>query len=173
MTKGEIKRQDNMKKYYLNIIEQLQGLEVEAELIDESEKDKVSNWLNSVLKIKQQNKKIANELMIQNKDLFRTWLYAGIFGKDNYSQGFLDFMADCTEYDKIYVISATDFHKAEIKIKINNALKFCENVIYNHNSSEYRLKILELSGYFFWNVKKKRTLYYELDMGTQTWYFKA
>lgn len=58
MTKGEIKRQDNMKKYYLNIIQQLQSLEVEAELINESEKDKVSNWLNSVLEIKQQNKKL-------------------------------------------------------------------------------------------------------------------
>lgn len=160
-----------MEKYDLDIMQRLKDYGVEAEPISENEKSKIKVWLDSVMKYKKQNAKIVKETVIRNNDPFRSWLYAGVFGKAVYSQGLSDFKTDCAEYDKIYIISATDFHQAEIRIKIANALKFCENIIYFHDSSEYRLKVPELSGCFFWNAKKERTLYYELDMGTQTWYF--
>ena len=59
------------------------------------------------------------------------------------------------------------------KIEIKNAQKFCQNVIDNTRRKwcESRIKVRELSGYFFWNAKKNKVLYYEVDMGTQTWYF--
>jgi len=81
----------------------------------------------------------------------------------------------CAEHDTLYVIGGLTVKDAHIKIEIKNAQKFCQNVIDNTRRTwhigEGRMKVGGLSGYFFWNAKKNKVMYYEVDMGTQVWYF--
>ena len=87
----------------------------------------------------------------------------------------IDFAEDCDEHDTLYVIGGLTVKDAHIKIEIKNAQKFCQNVIDNTRRTwhigEGRMKVGGLSGYFFWNAKKSKVMYYEVDMGTQVWYF--
>lgn len=179
MTKGELKRQQKWAEYYQNMLRQLTECGLEVKLIendDEKYNSKIGQW-RSIIECyqKKYGAKIDNVKQL-GSDILRSWMYAGVFGDSRYAQGLVDFMNDCSEYDTLYVISATTIENARIKIEIKNALQFCQKVIHKTTLTtgqpgEYRLKVKELSGYFLWNIKKNKVLYYEVDMGTQTWYF--
>lgn len=179
MTKGELKRQQKMAEYYQNILRQLTECGLEVKLIerdDDKYNSKIGKWQDIIKSYKKRYGTNIDKVKQLGSDVLRSWMYADVFGNSRYAQGLVDFMKDCSEYDTLYVISATTIENARIKIEIRNALKFCQNVIHRITLStgqpgEYRFKIRELSGYFFWNAKKNKVLYYEVDMGTQTWYF--
>lgn len=179
MTKGEMKRQQNWAEYNQNIIRQLTECGLEVKLIDaddEKYSSKIVQWRTILQAYCQRYGAKISEVKQLGDDVLRSWMYAGVFGKSRYTQGLLDFMNDCSEYDTLYLISGITLENARILIEIKNALKFCQTVIHNKISckgdkGEYRLKLNELSGCFLWNAKKNKVLYYEVDMGTQTWYF--
>ncbi len=179
MTKGELKRQQKMAEYYQNILRQIAECGLDVKLIEKDDERynlKICQWKDIIKSYKNQFGANIDKVKQLGNDVLRSWMYAGVFGNSRYAQGLLDFMNDCSEYDTLYVISATTIENARIKIEIKNALQFCQNVIHRRTLStgqagEYRLKIRELSGYFLWNAKKNKVLYYEVDMGTQTWYF--
>lgn len=179
MTKGELKRCQKWAEYYQNLIRHLTECGLEVKLIDDDEEkylSKINQWRAIMQSYSSSYGAKLYEVKQLGNDVLRSWIYAGVFGKSRYSQGLLDFMKDCSEYDTLYLISGITLENAKIKIEIKNALKFCQTVIYNKISytgdkGEYRLKINELSGCFLWNINKNKVLYYEVDMGTQTWYF--
>ena len=179
LTKGEIKRRQKYAEWYANIIKDLSDCGVEARLIEKDDPKylkKIEQW-RYIMRIYQQ--RFGSKINIIHRlgnDELRSWAYSDVFGKSRYGQGLLDFANDCEEYDTLYVIIGLTVKDAYIKIEIKNAKKFCQNIIHQKTLStgqqgEYRLKIRELSGYFLWNAKKNKVLYYEVDMGTQTWYF--
>lgn len=179
LTKGEIKRRQKWDKYNQNIIEQFAEYGLEARLIDKDDQKhltKIEKWRYIMRVYQQRYGQKINNIRTLNNDMLRSWMYAGVFGESRYGQGLLDFTNDCEEYDTLYVISGLTVKDAYIKIEIKNAEKFCRTIIYQKTLStgrqgEHRLKIDELSGYFLYNAKKNKVLYYEVDMGTQTWYF--
>ncbi len=178
LTKGEIKRNHKYAERYANIIKELSDCGAEARLIEKDEPKylkKIEQWRNIMRAYRQKFGAEIKELRMLGNDELRSWAYAGVFGESRYGQGLNDFMNDCDEYDTLYVIGGLTVKDAHIKIEIKNALKFCQNVIYNTCRTmpigESRMKVRELSGYFFWNAKKNKVMYYEVDMGTQVWYF--
>lgn len=179
MTKGELKRQQKWAEYNQNILRQLTECGLEVKLIDAKDEkylSKIIQWRTILQLYCQRYGAQLSEVKQLGNDVLRSWMYAGVFGESRYAQGLLDFMKDCSEYDTLYLINGITLDNARIKIEIKNALKFCQNVIHNKISykgdkGEYRLKINELSGCFLLNAKKNKVLYYEVDMGTQTWYF--
>lgn len=179
MTKGELKRQQKMAEYYQNILLQLTECGLEVKLIesdDEKYNSKIGQWKNIIKTYQKGFGANIDKVKQLGNDILRSWMYAGVFGNSRYAQGLIDFKNICSEYDTLYIIGGTTIENAKIEIEIKNALKFCQNVIHRITLStgqpgEYRLKVRELSGYFLWNAKKNKVLYYEVDMGTQTWYF--
>ena len=161
LTKGEIKRRQKWAEWYANIIKELSACGVEARLIEKDDPKyvkKIEDW---------------RHIPRLDNDVLRSWCYGGVFGESRYEQGLIDFAKDCDEHDTLYVIGGLTVKDAHIKIEIKNAQKFCQNVIDNTRLTwcESRIKVRELSGYFFWNAKKNKVMYYEVDMGTQVWYF--
>ncbi len=176
LTKGEIKRRQKCAEWYANIIKELSDCGVEARLIEKDDPKyvkKIEDWRHIVLVWRQKFGAKISEVHRLGNDVLRSWCYGGVFGESRYEQGLIDFAKDCDEYDTLYVIGGLTVKDAHIKIEIKNAQKFCQNVIDNTRRTwcESRIKVRELSGYFFWNAKKNKVLYYEVDMGTQVWYF--
>lgn len=173
LTKGEIKRRQKWAEWYANIIKELSDCGVEARLIEKDDPKylkKIEQW-RYIMRVYQQkfSSKINNIHRLGNDEL-RSWAYSDVFGKSRYGQGLTDFMNDCDEHDALFVIGGLTVKDAHIPIEIKNALNFCKNVIDNTHG-ENRIKVSGMSGNFFWNIKKNKVLYYEVDMGTQTWYF--
>jgi len=169
LTKGEIKRRQKWAEWYANIIEELSDCGVEARLIEKDDPKylkKIEDWRYIVLVWRQKFGAKISEVHRLGNDVLRSWCY---------EQGLTDFAKDCDEYDTLYIIGGLMVADAHIKIEIKNAQKFCQNVIAKKRITmhlgEERMNVGGLSGYFFWNAKKNKVLYYEVDMGTQTWYF--
>lgn len=178
LTKGEIKRRQKWAEWYANIIKELSDCGVEARLIEKDDPKyvkKIEDWRHIVLVWRQKFGAKISEVPRLGNDVLRSWCYGGVFGESLYEQGLIDFAEDCDEHDTLYVIGGLTVADAHIKIEIKNAQKFCQNVIAKKRITmhlgEERMNVGGLSGYFFWNAKKNKVLYYEVDMGTQTWYF--
>lgn len=178
LTKGEIKRRQKCAEWYANVIKDLSDCGVEARLIEKDDPKyikKIEDWRHIVLVWRQRFGAKISEVHRLGNDVLRSWCYGGVFGKSRYEQGLIDFAKDCDEHDTLYVIGGLTVKDAHIKIEIKNAQKFCQNVITKKRITmhlgEERMNVGGLSGYFFWNAKKYKVMYYEIDMGTQTWYF--
>ena len=173
LTKGEIKRRQKWAEWYANIIKELSACGVEARLIEKDDPKyvkKIEDWRHIVLVWRQKFGARISEVPRLDNDVLRSWCYGGVFGESRYEQGLIDFAKDCDEHDTLYVICGLTVKDAQIDFEIKNALNFCKNAIDNTHG-ENRMKVSGMSGRFFWNAKKSKVMYYEVDMGTQTWYF--
>lgn len=171
LTKGEIKRRQKCAEWYANVIKDLSDCGVEARLIEKDDPKyvkKIEDWRHIVLVWRQKFGTKISEVHRLDNDVLRSWCYGGVFGDSLYGQGLIDFAEDCDEHDTLYVIGGLTVKDAHIEIEIKNAQKFCQNVIDVDNK---QMKVSGMWGRFFWNAKKNKVLYYEIDMGTQTWYF--
>lgn len=173
LTKGEIKRHQKCAEWYAYIFKKLSDCGVEALLIEKDDPKylkKIEQWRYIIRAYQQKFGAKINDIHMSNNDALRSWAYAGVFGESKYGQGLTDFMNDCDEHDTLYVICGLTVKDAQIDFEIKNALNFCKNAIDNTHG-ENRMKVSGMSGRFFWNAKKSKVMYYEVDMGTQTWYF--
>lgn len=173
LTKGDIKRRQKCAEWYANIIKELSDCGVEARLIEKNNPkylEKIEQWQLIMRAYQQKFGAKINDIHMFGSDVLRSWCYGGVFGESLYGQGLIDFAKDCDEHDTLYIIDGLTVKDARIELEIKNALNFCKNVIDNTHG-ENRMKISSMSGRFFWNEKKNKVMYYEVDMGTQVWYF--
>lgn len=170
MTKGELKRQQKHLEYYNSILKLLIDNGLDARFANSIEKNdiKLLQW-RSLMSNSPKNFVDITKLKLLGNSILRTSLYAGVYGDSHYSNGLVEFMKCCDIYDTLYIISASSIENSSIVFEVKNALKFFQNLL--TSKPEYRLKYFELSGFYFWNEKKSKAMYYEIDMGTQTWLF--